>query len=98
MMPVDGRLFLLKVHAVVEARQVVRTDLKRRNEKPSHYAHAEIGRMALQYLNTGHWPEYKALAFAKIMATPRLRAEWDAEGLRYAALMAKRRPKAASFI
>jgi hypothetical protein len=81
---------MLKAHAVVEARQVVRADLKRRNEKPSHYAHAEIGRTAMQYLNTGHWPEYIALARAKIMATPSLRREWDREGQRYAALMAKR--------
>jgi hypothetical protein len=64
-MPVDGRLFMLQVHAVVEARQIVRARLRRENCKPSHYAHAEIGRMAMQYLNTGHWPEYIALALPR---------------------------------
>jgi hypothetical protein len=81
---------MLSVFAMRDARQIVRDDLKRRNCKPSHYAQAEISRMALNYLNEGRWAEFKALALAKIMSSPKLKAEWDREGLRYETAMAKR--------
>jgi hypothetical protein len=45
--------------------------------------------MALQH-SQEHWPEFRDLAFAKIMGDARLKAEWDREGLRYEAAMAKR--------
>jgi len=44
---------MLSAWAMADARQIIRADLKRRNCKPSHYAQAEISRMALQYLNEG---------------------------------------------
>jgi hypothetical protein len=75
---------------MMDARQIIRDDLKRRNCRPSHYAQAEISKMALQYLNEGRWAEFKAQALAKIMSSPTLKAEWDREGLRYEAAMAKR--------
>jgi hypothetical protein len=53
---------------------------------------AEISRMALNYLNEGRWHELRQQAFEQIMASPKLRAEWDREGLRYEAAMAKRNP------
>jgi hypothetical protein len=78
---------MLILAAMSEARQVVKARL--RGEKPSHYAGLEISRMALQHCQ-GHWPEFRALALERIMRTPRLRAEWVREGLRYEAAMAKR--------
>ena len=90
MMPIDRRQDLLRVWAMMDARQIVKNDLKRRNCKPSHYAMAEISKMALNYLNEGRWAEFKAQALEKIMSSPRLKAEWDREGLRYEAAMAKR--------
>jgi hypothetical protein len=81
---------MLRVWAMREARQIVRDDLKRRNCKPSHYAQAEISKMALQYLQAGHWPSLREQALKKIMATPALKAEWDREGQRYQALMSRR--------
>jgi hypothetical protein len=89
MMPIDRRPEMLILAAMSEARQVVKARLRRENCKPSHYASAEIGRMALRH-SQEHWPEFKALALARIMRTPRLKAEWDREGLRFEAAMAKR--------
>ena len=89
-MPQDRRITILSVWAMMDARQIVKDNLKRRNCKPSHYAQREITQMALNYLNAGRWPELKALALAKIMSSPKLKAEWDREGLRYEAAMSKR--------
>jgi hypothetical protein len=83
----DRRYDMLRIHAVCEARQVVKASL--RGQKPSLFASAEISRMALRH-SQEHWPEFRALALAKIMASPALKAEWDREGQRYAALMARR--------
>jgi hypothetical protein len=86
---------MLKVYAVGEARQVVKARLKAANEKPSHWPSAAISKLALAHVYD-HWPEFKALALAKIMRTPALKAEWDAAGAKYDAQMARRRkPKAA---
>jgi hypothetical protein len=74
-----------------DARQIVRDQLKRRNMKPSHFCMAEISKMALNYLNDGHWQELRQQALAKIMSSPRLKAEWDREGRRYEAAMSKRK-------
>jgi hypothetical protein len=90
MMPVDRRTTLLSVFAMRDARQIVKANLKKRNAKPSHYAQAEISRMALQYCNAGHWQELREQALAQIMGDARLRAEYDREGLKYEAQMAKR--------
>jgi hypothetical protein len=90
MMPIDKRHDLLIVCAMSEARPVVLADLKRRNEKPSHWPQAAISRLCLEHCK-GRWPEFKALALARIMRTPRLRAEWDALGAKYEAQMAKRK-------
>ena len=62
---------MLRVWAMMDARQIIRDDLKRRNCRPSHYAQAEISKVALQYLNEGRWAEFKAQALAK--AYPLLR-------------------------
>jgi hypothetical protein len=91
MTPVDGRIELLRVHAMCEARQIVKAQLKREGAKPSHYAQRELSLMAQQYLHAGHWPVMRDLALARIMATPVLRAQYEAAGERYEALMAKRR-------
>jgi hypothetical protein len=82
MMPKDGRRDMLRVYAMSEARQAVKAQLKAANEKPSHYAQAEISRMAEQWLQAGHWQECHALALDKIMASPRLLAEWLATAKR----------------
>jgi hypothetical protein len=76
-----------------DAQQIVKDDLKRRNCKPSHYAQREITLMAQQYLR-GHWRELEAQALAKIMSSPKLRAEYEKEGQRYEAQMAKRKTEA----
>jgi hypothetical protein len=91
MMPIDRRSTMLSVWAMCEARALVKADLKRRNCKPSHYAQREISLMAQQYLQAGHWAEMRELALAKIMSSPRLRAEYEAEGLKYEAVMARRK-------
>jgi hypothetical protein len=65
MMPIDRRMMMLSVGAIADARQIIKNDLKRRNCKPSHYAQAEISKMALQYLQAGHWPVLRQQAFDK---------------------------------
>jgi hypothetical protein len=74
MMPKDGGSEMLRVHAMSEARQVVKARLRRENEKPSPWPQAAISRLALQYLNEGHWREFIELARQKSMTTPVLRA------------------------
>jgi hypothetical protein len=89
MMPIDRRPEMLIIAAMSEARQVVKARLRRENCKPSHIAQRELSQMALRHCQ-GRWAEFKVLALARIMRTPRLRAEWVAAGLRYEAAMAKR--------
>jgi hypothetical protein len=90
MMPQDGRREMLIIYAMSEARAVVKARLRRENCKPSHYAQAEISRMALQYLQAGHWQELREQALAKIMDDAKLRAEYERAGAKYEAQMAKR--------
>jgi hypothetical protein len=89
MMPVDRRPEMLLIAAMSEARPAVIARLHRENEKPSHWPRYAISKLCLQHCQ-GRWPEFKALAMARIMRTPRLKAEWDREGMRYEAAMAKR--------
>jgi hypothetical protein len=89
MMPTDRRHDLLIVAAMSEARPAVIARLRRDNEKPSHWPAYAISKLCLQHCQ-GRWPEFKALALAKIMRTPKLKAEWDREGRKYEAQMAKR--------
>jgi hypothetical protein len=72
-----------------DARQIVKDQLKRRNVKPSRYAQREISLMAQHYLQAGNWPRLRDQALAKILGSPKLRREWDREGLKYEAQMAK---------
>jgi hypothetical protein len=90
MMPIDKRQDLLVVAAMSEARPAVIARLRRENEKPSHWPGYAISKLCLQHCQ-GRWPEFKALAMARIMRTPRLKAEWDREGMRYEAAMRKRK-------
>jgi hypothetical protein len=77
-----------------DARQIIRDQLKRRNCKPSHYAQREISQMAQQYLvEEGNRKRLEAEALAKIMASPKLRADYEAEGRKYEAKMARRLAK-----
>jgi hypothetical protein len=76
------------------ARQIGKDDLKRRNCRPSHYAQAEISRMAQQYLEAGNWQRLMAEALANIMASPRARLEYEAAGLKYEKAMARRKKAA----
>jgi hypothetical protein len=59
---------MVRVHAMVAARQEVKYDLKRQNCKLSHYASAEISKLAEQHLFAGNWARLEAQAPAKIMA------------------------------
>jgi hypothetical protein len=54
MRPVDKRYDMLRIHAVCEARQVVKASL--RGQKPSLFAMAEISRMAIRHAYA-NWPE-----------------------------------------
>jgi hypothetical protein len=67
---------MLRVSAVCEARQIVKDRPKAQGKQPSHYASAEISRMAQGYLE-GHWRELEAKALERIMASPRLRADYE---------------------
>jgi hypothetical protein len=87
---IDKRATWLRVWAMQEARSIVRDQLKRKNMKPSHFCQAEISKMALNYLNDGHWQELRQHAFERIMGEPRLKAEWIALGAKFEAQMAKR--------
>jgi hypothetical protein len=85
---------MISVFAMRDGRQIVRDDLKRRNMKPSHYAQREISQMAQQYLQqAGNWSRLRDQALERIMASPKLRAEYEAEGLKYEAAMAKALPR-----
>jgi hypothetical protein len=92
---VDGRRFMVRVMAIRLARQIVKEDLKRRNCMPSHYAQAEISRMAQQYLETGNWQRLMAEALEKIMASPHARLEYLAAGEKYELAMARAKKKVA---
>lgn len=95
MTPVDGRRFMLRVWAIVEARRIVKARLKAQGLRPSYYAAAEISRMAQQYLNEGHWAELELEALLKIVASPRAWAEYLAAGARFEKAMARARKKVA---
>jgi hypothetical protein len=90
----DKRRMMLRVWAQCAARQIVKDDLKRRNMKPSRYAMREISIMAEQYLAAGNWERLEAEAFGRIMACPKLRAQYEAEGLKYEKAMARRKKAA----
>jgi hypothetical protein len=91
MMPIDRQRMMPRVLAIAEARQIIRDRLKAENKQPSRYASREISVMAEAYLAEGHWAELEAEALAKIMASPEPRAEYEAEGRKYEAKIAKRR-------
>jgi hypothetical protein len=94
MSPIDRRSTMLRVWVMQMARAEIKAQLKRRNCQPCHYAQREISLMAEQWLQAGHWRELREQALAQIMSSPRLKAEWDREGLKYEAAMARRKAAA----
>jgi hypothetical protein len=91
----DPRRFMLRAWALCEARRIVKARLKAQGLRPTHYASAEISKLAEGYFNEGHWRELEAQAYEKIMGSPRLRAEYEAEGEKYERQLARRKTKAA---
>jgi hypothetical protein len=90
----DKRRMMLRIWAMCEARQIVKARLKAENKQPSRYAAREISLMAEAYLADGNWERLEADALAKIMANPKLRAQYEAEGLRWEKAMARRKKAA----
>jgi hypothetical protein len=88
----DPRRFMLRVFALCEARQIVKHRLKAEGKRPTHYAQREISVMAQAYLE-GHYAELEEKAYARIMASPRLRAEYEKEAAKHERQLAKRRER-----
>jgi hypothetical protein len=90
MNPIDRRQGWLRLWAMCDARQIVKDRLKAQNKRPCQFAQSEITLMAQEYLQqAGNWPRLRDQALAKILGDAKLRREWDREGQKYEAQMAK---------
>jgi hypothetical protein len=86
---VDQRQFMLHVSALFAAREQVKLRLKQEGFIVSQYKSSQITEFAKQLLDANR-PRMLAEAKARIMGSPRLRADWEAYGRKYEAALAKR--------